>query len=68
MTDEAKDLFKCILNTDPEKRYTIDQIRQHPWFNITKNEATMKGTILGIEPLPIDHKVLSSLDKYEVDQ
>ena len=24
---EAKDLIGCILNTDPEKRYTISQIR-----------------------------------------
>ena len=23
VSDDAKDLFKCILNTDPEKRYTI---------------------------------------------
>ena len=68
MSDEAKDLFTRILNTDPEKRYSIAQIRQHPWFNIVKNESTMKGTKIGIEPLPIDKKVLAQLDEYEVDR
>ena len=27
ISKEAKDLIKCILNTDPDKRYTIHQIR-----------------------------------------
>jgi len=33
---EARDLLKNILNTDPEKRYGIDEIRKHPWLNMYK--------------------------------
>ena len=33
VSEEAKDLISCILNTDPQKRYTIEQIREHPWFS-----------------------------------
>ena len=29
---EAKDLIQKILNTNPEQRYTLQQIREHPWF------------------------------------
>lgn len=29
---EARDLMKCILNTDPTKRYTIKEIRAHVWY------------------------------------
>ena len=29
---EAKDLIKKILNTNPQERYTLEQIRSHPWF------------------------------------
>ncbi|CAG8495085.1 417_t:CDS:2 [Ambispora gerdemannii] len=29
---EAKDLVKIILQSNPKKRATLDQIRQHPWL------------------------------------
>ena len=32
ISKEVKDLIKKILNVDPEKRYTIEQIRRHPWY------------------------------------
>lgn len=54
VSDEAKDLFRRILNTDPEKRYTIDQIREHPWFKLVPCEANFKGIQVGVDPVPID--------------
>ena len=32
VSKEAADLLQKILNTDPEKRYKIEDIRAHPWF------------------------------------
>eukprot|EP00770_Monocercomonoides_exilis_P011368 MONOS_11312.1-p1 / transcript=MONOS_11312.1 / gene=MONOS_11312 / organism=Monocercomonoides_exilis_PA203 / gene_product=Serine / transcript_product=Serine / location=Mono_scaffold00561:38499-40993(-) / protein_length=773 / sequence_SO=supercontig / SO=protein_coding / is_pseudo=false len=32
LSSECKHLISKILNTDPTKRYTIAQIRQHPWY------------------------------------
>jgi len=32
ISSEVKDLIRKILTVDPEKRYTIDQIRRHPWY------------------------------------
>lgn len=32
ISDEAKDLVKCILNPNPRKRYTIEMIKAHPWI------------------------------------
>ena len=32
LSAEACDLLKKILVTEPEKRYTIERIRSHPWF------------------------------------
>lgn len=43
VSDEAKDLFSKILNTNPEERYTIDQIRQHPWFKLVPEDHKFKG-------------------------
>ena len=33
LSPSAVDLLHRILNVDPEKRYTIEQIKEHPWFN-----------------------------------
>jgi len=32
ISDECKHLIRCILNPDESKRYTLQQIKQHPWF------------------------------------
>lgn len=29
---EAKNLIQCLLNPDPEKRYTVAQTLKHPWL------------------------------------
>ncbi len=67
VSNEAKDLITCILNTDPEKRYKIEDIRKHPWFNLVKCEEQYKGTIMGIDPVPIDPEILQSLSQYKIN-
>ena len=32
VSSEGRDLLTKILNTDPDERATISDIRQHPWF------------------------------------
>ncbi|KAE9295957.1 hypothetical protein PF001_g17090 [Phytophthora fragariae] len=32
LSANAQDLIRRILETDPEKRYTVEKIRQHPWL------------------------------------
>ena len=34
VSDEARDLLHRVLNTDPDQRYTIDEIRRHRWFSM----------------------------------
>ena len=33
ISNDARDLIKNILNTDPSKRYSINDIRKHAWLN-----------------------------------
>lgn len=61
ISPEVKDLISCILNTDPEKRYKIEDIRRHPWFNLVKCDANHDGIIVGIDPTPIDPEILQSM-------
>lgn len=32
LTEDVKDLIKCILNPNPRKRYSIEQIKNHQWM------------------------------------
>ena len=32
LSDISKDLIMCILNPDPDKRITIQEIKQHPFY------------------------------------
>jgi 5'-AMP-activated protein kinase catalytic alpha subunit len=36
---EVSDLISKILVTDPEKRYTLTQIRDHPWFKTNLDKS-----------------------------
>ena len=56
-----------MLNTDPEKRYKIEDIKKHPWFNLVKCDEHSKGTIVGIDPMPIDPNILNSLATYDIN-
>ena len=44
ISNDAKDLISKILNLDPTERYTIEQIRAHPWF-VSNIEKACKSEI-----------------------
>ena len=37
VSDQAKDLIKKLLVVDPEKRFSSDEILQHPWLQVILN-------------------------------
>lgn len=54
---EGRDLLKCILCTDPAKRYTIQQIKDHQWFNQVPYEE-QSGIIVGEDSIrPDEHYI-----------
>lgn len=60
LADNAKDLLRNILNTDPDKRYTLKQIRSHPWYNripVMINE----GLLVGVINIPVDENLLEKM-------
>ena len=56
----CKDLIKKILNTDPQNRYTIKDIRSHEWFNQVK-PADLEGIVVGKEPIPVIDEALITM-------
>ena len=63
VSSNCKDLLKKILVTDPIKRITIKQIKNHPWFKL----YNIKGKLILYEGLFID-KYIIPLDEDIIDK
>ena len=69
VSNQANDLLKRILCTDPEKRFSIEQIKAHPWFNLYKGYVNFpKGIIVGYHEIPIDEVLLEQVVNYGYDR
>ena len=62
LSECCKDFLHKILNVNPEKRYTIEQIKKHPWFNIINPKINMsEGLLLHVYVVPIDENILNEM-------
>ena len=66
ISENAKDLIRGILKTDPDTRFTIEDIKQHAWFNQIKQEIS-NGILVGYENIKVDNSILGHLKSYNVD-
>ena len=66
LSNEAKNFLHCVLNTNPKKRYTIAQMKSHPWFNLVDPKLNMtEGLLLNKIIVPIDDNIVSEMvNKY----
>jgi hypothetical protein len=71
ISPEVKDLIRRILETDPRKRYTMADIRKHPWYtmvaekdipreivNVYEDEQTRTETISQLAAAGVDTQAL----------
>lgn len=67
VSDKAKDILHRILNIDPAKRYTVEQIKSHPWFNMINPKLYMsEGLLLNTYIVPIDEDIINQMsNEYE---
>ena len=58
----AGDLIHKILNINPNKRYTIEQIKKHKWFKmVDMNNIMSEGLLLDKFIVPIDDDIINIL-------
>ena len=59
---EAQDILKKILNTNPEGRYTVEMIRNHPWYlrHCNKNLGPIGDSLS--QGLQIDENTLRKVE------
>ena len=56
----AKDLIRKVLNTDPQKRFLVNDIRTHEWYGQVK-PVEMEGIIIGKDRVPVIEEFLSKI-------
>lgn len=63
----TRDFLGKVLDTNPETRHTISQIRLHSWFNQVKS-VIHEGILVGYSQIPINKEILQKLEAYNIDQ
>jgi 5'-AMP-activated protein kinase, catalytic alpha subunit len=58
LSEDAKDMLSHILTVDPAKRFRIEDIRRHRWWNLTPPQTNSQGLIVGYHRIPIDDQIL----------
>jgi len=66
ISNEARDILKGILNTDPQKRFNIQDIRNHAWYNLIPKEREADGIIIGHNSVPVDYNILQKLESFNI--
>ena len=66
-SDKVKDLLKHMLDVNPMTRYTLQEIKDHPWFNMV-DCLLIPGIIIGYNIIPIDEKIIDICVTYNKDK
>lgn len=66
VSKDGTDILKGILETDPEKRLKIEEIRNHPWYK-QHEETNYNGIIVGSDQIPVDDNLLNELKRFDYD-
>jgi 5'-AMP-activated protein kinase catalytic alpha subunit len=66
LSAESKDVLKGILNTNPETRFKIEQIRDTKWYSQLPTSYNASGIIVGKDPIEPNDQILKKLQKYSI--
>jgi len=69
VSTKATDLIKSILNTNPEKRFKIKDIKNHSWFGMYKGYINRpKGLIIDYHEIPYDMTIIDEMQQLGFDK
>ena len=69
VSTKAADLIKSILNTDPENRFKIKDIKDHSWFSMYKGYIDRpKGLIIDYHEIPCDMTIIDQMQEIGFDK
>lgn len=69
VSESCQDLMKKILENDPKKRYSTDDIMRHEWYT-TNHTPVIKNTglIIGKNKIPLEPSIVKMLKQYGFNQ
>ena len=67
LSKEAQDMLNHILKIKPEERFTIEGIKNHPWFNIVTPHL-IKGISIKEIRIPVDDNILEMVKNFGFDK
>ena len=69
VSNELKDLLKKILEKNPNKRITLEQIKQHPWLHLIDFDfEKSKGISIDQDVIPVDLEVVREMGTNDEDK
>ena len=63
----AKDLLMHMLDVNPMNRFTLQDIKNHPWFNMN-DFFLIQGIIIGYHRIPVDEQILDLCEFFNYDK
>ena len=66
LSSDVIDLIEHLLKINPEERYSFDEIKAHPWFNLTSPKLKPSIQYM-VHKIPIDNKILEKTKNYGYD-
>lgn len=61
----CQDMLRKVMETDPEKRLTMDQIKNHEWYRTAHTPVHhCQGLIIGKNEIPIEPQMLGHLEQF----
>ena len=60
-------MLSKVLNVDPSKRFSIQEIYEHPWCRQITEIPLNSGIMVGYHRMPIDSNILNQLSEYNFD-
>jgi 5'-AMP-activated protein kinase catalytic alpha subunit len=68
VSKEARHLIKNILNIDNRTRYSVEQIKSHPWYQIHWNyHYKLPGVVVSLQKIPVDEVILAKVKEFNYD-
>lgn len=61
LSGQCKDMIRRILNTDPDTRFSVADIRNHTWSLQVKDRNRDMGLFPGKEKMPVEDKLFEKL-------
>ena len=62
LSPNAVDILHKILNTEPSKRYNIEQIKSHPWFKMINPKINIiEGLLIDKYIIPFDEEIIKEM-------